>query len=511
MAVTQEKLYLRNIVFLKKAISAKNIEKYLRLTKGKVHIFFFENSVKSIDDVSRLIETVKTPKKHTVEYHLNIADGNLLFANKRLTEACAKVPGNGVAMASAFNTYRHIGRSFAEKYNLARFLPDSFLSEGTLVPDKTVTVVMLGAGKIANTVLESLILNNQFVTVRDGKYVVNPIRYQLFDINESAFDKKIVKLFSNKNNGELPAIVQVMKTNLKAGFCLGHKDDNDKLRCIPKPDENEFVFYFINIGNTLDNLTITSSLVEQLEGENAAIFYNVDSEKEKLLFQSTIPVLPFGFKDEILTRDKIVKAELIEKATWTNDIYTKMKEKRKDFSTLDIVEKLSNVYAEINEEFKLNLLGFTQDTHEGSKVVKKEEFYERYYGQNNNPVEKYEDYYKIVPINALRCQEHVRWLTYYRLNDFRKMELSDIKYDENQNKPVHKDLSSKRHACLVSYYDLDKVHHYEAQMCAEKRGKGIAYAGEFLKETETYKFDSQIMDNIFLKRKIYWLKKQNSN
>ena len=501
-------LYEKGIAFLKVPFTTQRMEKLFSYTCGKVHVFSFENSVERISAVSEWIRSIRVAEGREIEYHLNVSEANILYVNKRLAEACSEAGGK-VSLASCFNLYRTIGQKFSQQYNFAEFLPSSFLKEGTLLPDKTVHAVFLGAGKTNTAIMESTVVNNQFATIEKGKYTIKPIAYHIYDKDGESFDSKILHALNQKRTDGLAAITMTEELNLKSGFTLGKTVRESVL---PKPDENNFVYYFVNVGDSLDILTLVNSLTEQISCTNAVIFYNVDSRSEVVDFSTQIPVLPYGFKNEILTKANIVEAELFEKAVKTNELYAARKAAGEPFTTLNIIEKLSNLYANVNVEFKLNTLGLTADPNKGSAKVTEEEFKAIYFGGKEDSVKEYADYFKLCPNNAIRYQEHARWWTYYYINDFRPMPLDEIVCDPKTKKILHKDLTNKLHACLVSYYDLDLVHHHEAELLvrANRDSNTPLSEKDALLSVETYKYDSQILDSIIDDQPIYRLKRREA-
>lgn len=499
----RKNLFLKNIVYLRSDLSSKKISKYLSFTKGKIHLFFFQNDARSIENVTQLIKKIDISKKHEIEIYVYANNENSLFIDKMLTEARSVAKSN-ITMALSFNPYKILGREFSKQYNFAKFLPSSFLKDATLEKGKNVRVVMLGFGKVSSSILEASILDNQFIGKAEDKYVIKPIEYDIYDENKKAFERKIIRLFERKNTKDRDiktAIINTHEINLKKGIkleCLSKESED----AIPLPDDNTFVFYFVNVGNPLHNLTIANSLLEQISTNNAVIFYNVDTKDEEVHIPSRIQILPFGLKNDLLSKDKIIDEDLYTNALQVNDIYNKLHGQEEKFSTRNIVEKLSNYYADMNLEFKLNLLGLT--IIENGQPLNKSEYMDTIY-KGENPIKTYDDYFAINTINALRFQEHARWVTYYLVNDFEPMNLDEVFFNEKENKVIHKDLIARKHACITTYYKLDELHKKETKLLFENQ-KEQSF-DEILSKVETYQYDTQIVDNLFDKRPIYRLYK----
>ena len=216
------------------------------------------------------------------------------------------------------------------------------------------------------------------------------------------------------------------------------------------------------------------------------IFYNVDFTSE--IFINDKNIIPFGFKSHLLSHELIINdsfgllAKLSNKAYWD----LKQVEEPEEFHALPLIQKLSNIYADINIRFKLNLLGLDySEKPEGS--ISKEKFEECFKAYT---YKNYEEY--LVPSlnNALAVQEHLRWNAFYLLNGFITMEPSEFYF--NGKKVINKLEDSKKHGCLTTYYGLDKVH--KAVLNLYKKNN---IDRKLFLDVETYRFDSSLMNNIY--------------
>lgn len=522
----KEELFDNKVIYFKTDFAAKKIKRILRNRNGKYNVFEFNTKSETLNEVIQIIKNLKLKNNQTMKINVAVNDDNILYVNKLLTEACdaaiskeeievPKTEASGDSVnnentkaskteekkdivvkkkitASSFNLYNIIGRQFSFEHNLAEFLPKDFIENGALKKDKNVEVIMLGAGKTSLAVMRYLIMNNQFITVDGDKFKLKQVKYTLIDNDDRVFDNKMVNLFSKKRNDlELGSIVEFKKANIRSSL--------DDLLIDNSIDKNIFRYYFINVGNSLDNQTIVNSLYEQKKTEKYAAFYCVDSKKEIIELHSDPRIMEFGFKDDLLNKDNILNDKNFSEAEEINNIYNTLKGKAIEFSVLNIVEKLSNFYANMNREFKLNLIGLTMKPN-GCKV-NKEEFNKIYFGKSTeNKIEEYNDYFKINVSNALRYEEHARWNTYYYINGFKVMNIDEIVLNE-KGEQIHKNLELRTHACLRNYYQLDDVFRYEANLKVD--GGFVKSFNEALKESEAYKYDSQTMDGIIDGHEIY--------
>lgn len=494
-------LYFSKITYYKKRLTAKTFGKLVSFARRKVHVFVFNEDVNKLKLITELISNSNIKKSIIVEFHIMSKTENMAFINQQLTEACFNNENcRNSLIASTFNIHDILSRNFSLNYNLAEFLPRSFFKDGAILSDKKIKVHMFGFGNVSEAILKSLILNNQFVTIdSNNKMICMPVEYEIIDNSTDAIDKRIFNLFYKDNNSkgtsslekiELPAKITWKKNNLLTDFSLETKEFD----AIVSDDKNTFNFYFISIGKTINNATLANRIAE-LDDENSVIFYNVKSKNEKLNIKSSMPIIPFGFKYDLLRWEYIANDALSANADNVNEIYNSLNGSNNNYCSLNIIEKLSNIYADINIRFKLNLLGLDFAKKDDSNFVEEKEFYEKYYSKNE--ITNYWDYFVPSKSNILRYQEHLRWSTFYYIYGFEQLPLDKISIKED-GKIVHKNLKLKKHACLTSYKGLDTLHKFEAEKYAEfdKHKHDLDY---YLLKVETYKYDSQLLDNLYEK------------
>lgn len=487
----KEKLYLENIPFIYSHIDSKKMNKYIRFIKRKIDVVWFQQKNEDLNNVYEILENIDVDDNRTVEFHVQVNGDHLDFVNQQLTLRCKDKKN---IIASAFDHYELISREFSFNYNLAYYLPKGFIENGVLKEDKKISVVMLGFGKTGYAVYKSCLMNNQFVTVKDGKYAAYQIDFHLFDKDATAFNKPLISYYRHqdkynfKRKNALPPIE--LTARVKKYVMDVEGQINDELVNIINSDDDHFVFYIVSLSNGLDNTALASKLRGMTSPSNSIIFYNIDYKNESLTGSSNL--IPFGYKSEILRHDVITNDELYKLAAINNEAYFKIKGmKPKNFNELDVFEKLSNIYADINLKFKLNILGLDLTNDKDVEGITKEE-YLNIYASNTNKDFTYDDYSSYFEINtriALAYQEHLRWANFYVVNGFNPMNLDEIYYEEGRI--IHKNLGIKKHACLTSYEGLDILHKYELQMYLDN---GV---NKTINDVETYKYDLQLMDNLY--------------
>ena len=489
----KEKLYMDNIAYIYSHISSKKFNKYIKFLKGKIDVVWFKNSTGSLNNLFEILDNILIDEDRTIEFHVQTEGEHLDFINQQLTNRCINKLN---VMATAFDCYELISREFAAHYNFANYLPSSFIKNGTLVDGKKISVVMLGFGKTGYSIFKSCILNNQFVKINDGKYQAYPIDFHLFDSQSTAFNKPLVNYYLHQNkyfanrDGSLPLIEAT--ANIKTYVMDVKGEINDELLDIINSDDNHFVFYIVALQNSLDNSAIAQKLSINSHKDSSIIFYNID-HKNEILQNSSDNVIPFGYKNEILRHSIITNDELNKLATQNNEAYFKIRGNAPTkFSELNVFEKLSNIYSDINLMFKLNIMGLQLSNDSNVDGISKEEYMEIYCNDSNVKSFIYDDYniYSTLSTRmALAYQEHLRWANFYLVNGFAPMNLNEVKFVAG--KIIHKNLDLKKHACLTSFEGLDILHKYELDLFLKN---GI---NKTINDIETYKYDLQLMDNLY--------------
>ena len=505
MNLTKEdkmKLYDEDIIYIYAPFNAKRLIRYSIFVLKNLFVICFQKDCEYISTILKTLEELNSSRK-IIEFHVQTKSDHLAFVNEQLTRKCV---GKDNIMASSFDYYELMSRKFSLDHNIARYLPNGFIKNGVVTPGRNINVVMLGYGKTAKAVLKSILINNQFVEVVNGKYQCKKINVELYDSEETVLeDKMVTHVFDFQKLCEVdyfnfdPTLgpIELTATIEPHGNCNVKSDTSNEFLASLKKSENDFTFYVIALSSSVDNTMLAESLSKTVSESSSIIFYNVDDRNEELMTESKI-CIPFGYKNEILSHDNITVEDLCSLAKLNNDSYNKKSGKNNDFYAIPIIEKLSNIYKEINLRFKLNLIGLDYDfsATEGldEKEYKKRFNSKKYYKstrklRSENPggdIEelKYQQYFNINLSNALIYQEHLRWAMFYFLYDYKGMKLSEIKFING--KIVHKDIPNRRHACITSFEGIDKLHRYELQMYKDNK------VSKKLSDVETFQYDMKL-------------------
>lgn len=463
----KKKLFNNGVPYVHRPLTGNKIANYTFFSKHLVNIICFQKDGKYLQSVLKLVKELPENNK---EYHVSVQVEEEItnFVDDELANI-TKDRKNVLAMA--FDLYELLARNFNQRYNLAMCLPSGTVDENYLVKeDYQINVVMLGFGKTAYSLFRGLLLNNQFVQLnkKTKKYECHKVNYYLYDKNEESFKKPVVayleafdklkdKFHQDKNNLEpleMPGKVEHHVLNFKG-------DVSPEFLKRFESSKNSFTYFFVCSSSSVDNASIAKQIALSTNKEQTAIFYNDDSHNNKYSIINDENIHPFGFKNKIFKHETICNDALWEVAKDSHEKYMKRKNTNKEapFGELFLQEKLSNAYRAVNTMFKLNCLGYTVDSN-SENAISIEEINKR-----TNPKENYtyDDHFKVELRTAMAFQEHTRWNMSYFLFGYRAMPLNEILIDNN-GILVHKNHNSKKHACLLSYYALDKLIKYEEKL-----------------------------------------------
>lgn len=489
-AEDKKSLYLDGVYIIYKPYSGKALTRQLRFVTGIVQVLVLQKKSELMPMLFESLDTVKTHQGLEIVFKVQTEQERLSYVNEQLSLHARGNEGAAIA-ASSFDYHEIIGRDFSYSHNIALYLPKDFVQDGALLPNKEIRVMIFGFGRTGKAIYRSLLLNNQFVEIVDGHYRAKKIHFSLFDSRPEAFQTPDLShllhfdmLRQKATRSALPPME--LTADVKTHVLNVAAEVSPDLLSAISGDENTFTFYVLALDDAMTNSMLAERLATLVDQSRAVILYCVDHHSERLL--GNYPCcIPYGFKDEILSHAFLTNESLFRLAKSQNEAYNLSSGTKSSFYALPIIEKMSNVYSEINLRFKMNLLGF--DIAESGERVSEEEFQAAYdpEGKAQAPI-VYEEYKALSTRNALIYQEHLRWCVFYFLNGYRSMDLSEIGF---QGKPIHKDPLNRKHACLTSFEGLDRVHRFEAKLYQEH---GIE---KTLLDVETYKYDASILDNAY--------------
>ena len=482
------------IPFISKAFSKATLRK-LNLKKNKNYYFLDFDYEES------------KYMKYAVELKKYMTDFNLKNIYLKLETPFDKIEilKDNVISKMNLNIYIHcfskhelISRQFAWNNPLTKFLPKGFINnQGCLENDKDINVLFLGFGKKGQELFKTLLLNNQFPSYKDGRYYNHLVNYYAFDkakdsINNCQFSK-LYRQLTNKNkinDDNKLCNFHFEEIDIFENGLIGNKKDFIEQISAIINDDHAFNYIIVTFDTDIGNLNLVNSIMK--------FFRNYKNIKYMVYLKNNLPIngeyTTFGSSNEILSHSTIVDHIFTKLGIETHLIYKNMNiqsnlKKIEEWEKLDMIEQYSNIYSTLNVKFKLNLMGLDLENN-GTSLTKSD--YEKIlfgneYEQRENMLnyKDYQLYFDYSLRNTLIFEEHLRWCTYYILNDYGTMKLSEIKLTKD-NKLINKSKDFKLHACLIDFYKLDEYHKYVSNLLNKD-----------IKDVETYKYDAMVIDNLY--------------
>lgn len=473
-------LFETNIPFMVFQISDKKFN-HIRNKNGVVNVIYFDDS-RYLNKVYELADTIKVAENNKIVISVLCDPKYKDFIGESLHYHCSR---NKHVVGYAIDKYELISRNFSMNYCIAGFLPEGFIKDALLQDGKEINVHIIGFGNMGNAILKTLICNNQFLTMEDGKFKVCPVNYYLYDRNKETFKNPLITL--DKNFDTIMDVKTISKPAKTFNIYPCEFDIREKFLDLYKgEDENSFDMFIVCLDSSLRNAAVAKKLSEKIKNKNSVVLYNVDYKSEA--YEETKRFKPFGFKNEFLTHKLIINDTLGNLATRTNKTYQKSNSisKKEDFDNLQLYEKISNIYFHLADRAKLNLVGLTFTDDKTVVGLTKEQF-DEIFPTYKKP--EYKNYYETKLQNVIARIEHERWNTFNILQGFTPLELTDYTF-KNRSK-CHKDLENKKHGCLTTYEDLDKVNREIYENCKENN---IQVTFE---QVETYKYDFELVADIY--------------
>lgn len=448
-----------------------------------------------------------------------------------------KIDASCSAYISCFNKYELAARRLAVGYPLSRFVPRSFYNENcTLKSGKDINVVFLGFGKINYHIFRTFALLYQFVK-QDGKRLASaPVHYHIFDhdgsrLNNELFSRLDFEFGYEFENTELPPPDRICELEKTRNADINSVESRRFFRSCVNADS--FTCFVVSLENDYANAACAQSLKRLFRGaENYVIFSRAENRAEgvdpfddKLFY--------FGEDGATYLHANVVDDCLTDRARTVNYLYDaagdrsgalnglppseryaaaaralRSPEARRkaaaDWARLNDAQRYSNVYAALGIPFKLGLMGFGV-CEAGYGTVSEDEFKAKYV--NSGRACDYADrsfYFGVETSNVLAFSEHLRWNALYILSDYKQMPLGEMRAVDGTVK--HKDDARRLHGCLTTYYGLDELISYKADLLAadaKSRGEAFDRDATVAVLSSVYRYDYMALDGLFSDAQIY--------
>ncbi len=448
-----------------------------------------------------------------------------------------KIDESKSAYISCFNKYELAARRLAVGYPVSRFVPRSFYNDNcTLKDGKGINVVFLGFGKINYHIFRTFSMLFQFVK-QDGKKLASaPVHYHIFDHNGSRLNNELFSRLDYEfgyefENTELPPPDRICELEKTRNADIYSVEARKFFRSCVNADS--FTYFVVSLENDFANAACAQSLKRLFRGEeNYVIFTRAENRSEGVdSFDGKL----FYFGDDLATylRANVVDDGLTDRARTLNYLYDASSDKNSaiyalppseryaaavealkspetrrkvaaDWAKLNDAQRYSNFYAALGIPFKLGLMGFGVCAA-GKGDVGEDEFKSKYVNSGRDG--GYTDrkfYFGTETGNVLAFSEHLRWNALYILSDYKQMPLGEMRAVNGIVK--HKDDARRLHGCLTTYYGLDELISYKADLLAadaKSRGEKFDRDAVLTELSSIYRYDYMALDGLFEDAKLY--------
>lgn len=412
-------------VFLNREYTTKNSLKKLGIAhlihKSETHLFFLsDDEASNIRMAQQVIEEIERESLAVkrLSIYINTVSENLdnLFARK----LCGL---NKEIEINIINRYKLSATELVCLYPPVDYI-EKDTAKATALSD--FNVLILGFGQVGTLALRYLIEQGQFVGSTFHATVID----RMMECKED--------LFVNKYPGVKNYQIEYEKADI----------NSKKYFELLKSKIGSLKYIVISLGDDRLNIKVAIELYEfslKYTDTPVDLFVNVYNIKNYDYIKKSIRIADkihlFGGHDDIFTEDIIINEIRCCTAKRIHEHYNqdKAEDDKERWQELSTIKKITNLSAAAHIYTKLQLAGLSV--------------------ADINKLETKEDFVKLVGperILSLAEGEHLHWNATLFTNGWETWNLSEITGDRSCNK----DEVRKKHACLVSWNELQKVNEY---------------------------------------------------
>ncbi len=402
-----------------------------------------------------------------------------------------------------FDKYEIKAFDFILNHNLAKYFPESLLNGNCTVSDCDINLYVLGLGKVNQAILKDILVETQFVTVRDKK--LTPLRLNVFVYDKG---KKLESLplsygllkytpedYKKENYFELPESYSA-HVNYRYGTNTGEAKfinriyDEIKERGKVKPQVN---YFLVSLDSDCENSLVAKRLKDSLcvLGENCFSTFFIRCRHGLHLPESNGGFIYFGSESSILTYENVVADAVFKGAKTESCIYqgSPVTEENitKEWCTLSQIKQQSNLYSVASLPFKFSLLRFKEGASE-------EEFFARYDPENDRNNYVYSEKLasaggKFSARDVLAFSEHERWNAFELSVGAMPMKIKNSLKKDGEGKAVFSNKSENEiyHLCITTAHGLNEYYDYVTKI---NKDYGLNETADVIK------YDYDLMDNV---------------
>ncbi len=408
-----------------------------------------------------------------------------------------------------FCRYELIARRFLIDHPISKYIPRTFFNENlTLKADKQINVVFLGFGKVNYELFKLMCAQFQFAKQENGKLCGAPVQYHIFETEKERLNNDLViRLTDNYQQifkgADFSAADPICKVNGVLPMDA-HSAETRKRLC-ELVNENAYTYFIISLSDDFQDTAFARELLDDLDEQgNYKIFVRAKNDEICELNKTQPSIVYFGGSAACFSHQNIINDELRHIAQSVNSLYNEYSHdglvQLREWQKLETVEQYSNVSAALNVYFKLALLGVDLKRN-GEEGMDENTFKAVYADALMDENKDYEYFFGTTTANVLAYIEHSRWNAYYILSGFKPLSYEQFIWETKENGEEilrHKDIDRRRHACLTTYADLDKLirKKYEILTQAKETGKHKIGKVDFNALADIYRYDYMVIDNL---------------
>lgn len=513
--------YHQEISFLKKHNSNYLIQDYFsfknfnsHIFKNINHVFIFSNS-KDEDELLRFLKSFQIATAFNIDFHIiysckldkNKQEINYLAKSLHLylmeqTDKAITINDESRGSMYVFDKYNLLSYQFMLNNGLSRYFPPDIIKDNATIEDVLINLYVISFGKVNQCLLKDILVQNQYLTIKDNKLTPIRIKVNIYDKNKKFENLNLAtglfkynkNNFNEKNYFELPDdyhhnIIFNNEKYIGEDNFIGSIYDNIKERTKKEnyQDKKILNYFLISFGDDFENAVFANKLQNHLSllPENYFNTFFVRS-KEGLYLNKNLndkqfinnKIVYFGNENDILTYDNVIADKIYLSAKIESCIYKKKYLNKEtinfEWSTLSDIKQASNLYSIASIPIKLSLLKFTD-----LSSINEKEYFTRYdskgerfeYKFNSQLVTKQKEF---TARDVLAYIEHERWVAFelsqgaIPMKKSQNIELTIKQIQENlkiNNKNQITEFKNKnenelQHLCLTSEKGLVDYYHY---------------------------------------------------
>ena len=354
-----------------------------------------------------------------------------VFASKANESTFAHYEEASYGLVKFMSRHEQIATDFIKKYPLTQFMTERQLDyeTATVKNDVNLNVVMVGFGKLNETLFLTSVSNNQFLTIKDGKLSPKAVNYHIYDRNYPA--GKISKEHSvhsrSLNHGYMRYEKFLKENAARQGDYLEFLEEPAKIQFHPcdishsdfyasvrntLSDKNAYSYVILSFGTDMENIELAEKLQQKIREWNTPSFVKifVKMRDEKLAreikedFEGDL-IQVFGTNQNcVYNADGILNEKTEYMAKLRHLLYiAEDEQKKRGKSAVSLTEEAlenrarekwyrfkqfqreSNVYGVLSLRMKLHLLGYDMAEKGDDMAEEFEDKYER--GDKRTPSE----------------------------------------------------------------------------------------------------------------------------